>query len=166
MGTAFLGKWIRVEKHSRTQLQVAALPLRSRNGHAEVLLITSRETRRWVIPKGWTEARLKSSAQAAQEALEEAGLVGTISKRPIGTYSYRKVLTPDKSVPCVVAVFRLDVTAELDDWLERGQREKRWMPLATAASLVDEPELAALLLKVDTLQPASACPVGGTPVSG
>jgi 8-oxo-dGTP pyrophosphatase MutT (NUDIX family) len=126
--------------------QFAALPWRvGVNGRPEVLLLTSRETRRWVIPKGWPIKGLKPREVAAREAYEEAGLKGTISgKHPVGAYHYQKQL-PDAALLCEVRVFLLWVSEQLDDWPEKGQREARWMDVTEAADLVDEGGLAELV---------------------
>jgi 8-oxo-dGTP pyrophosphatase MutT (NUDIX family) len=126
--------------------QFAALPWRvGINGQPEVLLLTSRETKRWVIPKGWPIKGLKPREVAAREAYEEAGLRGVIiGKQPIGAYHYEKRL-PDKQLLCEVRVFLLRVSQQLDEWPEKGQREARWVDVAKAADLVDEGGLAELV---------------------
>ncbi len=126
--------------------QFAALPWR-RNaaGEVEVMLITSRETRRWVIPKGWPIKGKSSAKSAAREAFEEAGVSGKISKRPTGAYAYDKRLKNGRLQHVRVAVFPLEVEAEADAYPEAGQREKQWAPLVEAARMVDEPELMVLL---------------------
>jgi 8-oxo-dGTP pyrophosphatase MutT (NUDIX family) len=125
--------------------QFAALPLRWLGGRLQVLLITSRETRRWVIPKGWPMADLAPPDCAAREAFEEAGVEGNASTTPLGHYHYEKRLKNGGYRRCRVEVFALDVTRELDDWPEAGQRGRRWFDLAGAALAVEEAELAALI---------------------
>ena len=134
------------EPDREPRAQFAALPWR-RNaaGDLEVLLITSRETRRWVIPKGWPIKGSKSMKSAAQEAFEEAGLIGKIGKRPVGSYAYDKRLKNGRLQRVRVAVFPLQVEKEAEDYPELGQREKLWVTLTEAARLVDEPELMVLL---------------------
>jgi 8-oxo-dGTP pyrophosphatase MutT (NUDIX family) len=124
--------------------QYAALPWRI-NAGLEVMLISSRDTNRWVIPKGWPIPDLMPHESAAREAFEEAGIEGGIGTSPIGRYSYAKRLKAGKTVTCDVAVFAFRVARQLDDWPERGQRTIRWFPAAEAATLVEEPELAALM---------------------
>ena len=124
--------------------QVAALPFR-RGGDLEILLITSRETRRWVIPKGWPMADRSAAGAAAQEAFEEAGLRGSISKRPVGAYRYMKQRAKGEPVDCRVEVFPLEVETQAEDWPEKGQRELRWFSAPDAADAVDEPELRDLI---------------------
>jgi 8-oxo-dGTP pyrophosphatase MutT (NUDIX family) len=126
--------------------QFAALPWRrSATGGVEILLITSRETHRWVIPKGWPIKGKSSSKSAAQEAFEEAGVQGKISKRPVGSYAYDKRLKNGRLQHVRVAVFPLYVETEADAYLECGQREKLWLPPPEAARRVGEPELMVLL---------------------
>ena len=87
--------------------QIAALPFRFDDGQLRVMLITSRETRRWVIPKGWPMRGLKPHRAAEREAYEEAGLKGHIGKVAVGTYAYEKRLANGLAVPCEVSVFPL-----------------------------------------------------------
>ncbi len=127
-------------------IQFAALPFRIKSGNLQILLITSRESRRWVIPKGWPIPGLRPTEVAAREALEEAGLVGRImGKRSIGSYHYSKRLPDNREVFCRVKVFLLSVDHQLDDWPEKAQREYRWMTPQRAAHMVDERDLAEIL---------------------
>src|SRR5690606_26639954 len=123
---------------SKTRTQYAALPFRMTDDGLLVLLITSRETRRWVIPKGWPEKGLLPHELAAREAYEEAGIVGRVAESPVGSFHYDKQLSVKKAVPCVVDVYPLEVEKLLDEWPEKGQRERRWMSPAQAAMLVGE----------------------------
>ncbi|CAN7651697.1 NUDIX hydrolase [Phenylobacterium sp. LjRoot225] len=125
--------------------QAAALPWRCTDGgEVKVLLITSRQTRRWVIPKGWPIKGLKMPETAAREAFEEAGVEGEVSKKKLGIFHYEKRLGSGQ-VLLRVAVFALKVEAELEVWPEAEQREKLWTTCTAAAELVQETELAALL---------------------
>ena len=125
--------------------QVAALPVRrDENGALRVLLVTSRETRRYVIPKGWPWPGVKDHKAAAEEAREEAGIIGKIGKKPIGTYSYDK-RRGEGSIPIKVKVYLLVVEIELEAWPEQAQRRRVWVTPARAAASVDEPELAQLI---------------------
>lgn len=127
--------------------QFAALPYRRRTDDVdpEVMLITSRDTGRWVIPKGWLSEREAAWDCAAREAREEAGLVGEIHKRPVGSYHYKKLLDDGLPVWCTVEVFALAVAERLESWPEQGQRVGRWFSIEDAANAVDEPELGALI---------------------
>lgn len=125
--------------------QVGALPIkRDSKGAVRVLLVTSRETKRFVIPKGWPWPGVKDYKAAAEEAREEAGIKGKIGKKPIGTYTYDK-RRPTGTVPVRVKVFLLEVEKELDDWPEAKQRERTWFTMTKAAEAVAEPELAELI---------------------
>ncbi len=111
----------------------------------QVLLVTSRGTGRWVIPKGNIDPRLSPHAAAAMEAREEAGVIGALSPVPLGSYRYRKRRGSGASLMADVEVFPLAVSEELDSWKEQGERERRWFPLARAADVVDEPDLRDLI---------------------
>jgi ADP-ribose pyrophosphatase YjhB (NUDIX family) len=125
--------------------QYAALPYRRRvDGGIEVMLITSRETKRWIIPKGWPAPGLAPHDSAKNEAMEESGVVGRIGERSIGFYHYTKLVV-DAAVPCKVEVFPLEVETQLVSWLEEGQRDIRWFELQEASEAVQEPELSAII---------------------
>jgi 8-oxo-dGTP pyrophosphatase MutT (NUDIX family) len=133
--------------HGATQArrQGAALPVFGAGPALRVVLVTSRETRRWVIPKGWIEPHEAPHRGAAREALEEAGLVGEADPDPIGTYSYGKRRAGGVVTPVEVLVFRFRVARLLRQWPERLERERRLFTPEAAAALVQEPGLAALL---------------------
>lgn len=118
------------------------------------MLVSSRETRRWVLPKGWPMKGKKPHTVAATEALEEAGLLGKISKKPIGAYHYVKRMPNGAALDCEVEVFPFRVEKQRKNWRERDQRTTSWFAIADAAHLVDEPQLSALLLHF--AQPAPA----------
>ncbi len=110
-----------------------------------VLLITSRDTGRWVIPKGWPMRNRSEAEAAAREAWEEAGLRGAVSERPLGIYTYRKALTRGLAVSCVVRVYPLEAREMLRKFPETGQRRAKWFSQAKAASRVAEHDLATLI---------------------
>jgi len=124
--------------------QYAALPWRRAQG-LEILLITSRETRRWVIPKGWPMPGLSAAESAAQEAYEEAGIRGQMSAQAMGHYGYRKRLRGGAKKRFRVDVFAVEVTEVLDLWPEAHERARQWLSPQEALDLVEEPELAALI---------------------
>ena len=134
-------------KLSKRGRQCAALPLQERDGETHVLLVTSRETRRWVLPKGWTEKR-GGAKQAKQEAFEEAGIIGRVATKPIGAYAYPKRLDGGDTVTCDVEVYPLAVDRLLDEWPEMDQRERRWFTLPEAAMVVEEGGLVTLMLRL------------------
>jgi 8-oxo-dGTP pyrophosphatase MutT (NUDIX family) len=129
--------------------QYAALPYRrTADGAFEVLLVTSRETLRWIIPKGWPMKGRTPSATAAREALEEAGVVGRISKKPLGVYTYDKRLKSGDAVPCAVEVFPLEVRAQRKNWPEKDARSVGWFSPRQAERSVGEPELKKLIRRL------------------
>lgn len=129
--------------------QCAALCWRMEADAPQILLITSRDTGRWVVPKGWPMPGLSPARTAAREAFEEAGVRGTVDERSLGCFGYEKVLGQGAArglrVACVVAVFPLRVEGLEDDFPEAGQRQRAWFAPAEAAARVDEPDLARLL---------------------
>ena len=129
-------------------LQFAVLPWRiSARGTREVLLLTSRETHRWVVPKGWPMRGRKPAEVASQEAYEEAGLIGrVIGKRPLGNFHYAKRLAK-REVICEVRVFLFRVERQLDNWPEKGERESKWVDAKEAAALVEEGGLAEIIAR-------------------
>lgn len=126
-------------------MQFGALPYTYVEGQVVVLLATSRETRRWIIPKGWPMKGKSPSQTAAREAFEEAGIKGDIARAPIGSYEYGKRLRDGAIVACRVEVFPMRVKEQRRRWPEYGQRETAWFALEDAASAVQESDLAALI---------------------
>jgi 8-oxo-dGTP pyrophosphatase MutT (NUDIX family) len=129
----------------RSQGQVAALPWR-RGEAVEILLISSRETRRWVIPKGWPMKGLSGPKSAEREAFEEAGVEGAIADKPIGTYTYAKRARSGAIQTLSVEVFPMLVETERKNWPERNERVRRWASVDDAAAAVDEPELKQIIV--------------------
>ncbi len=127
------------------RVQVAALPWREAKDGVEVMLITSRDTGRWVLPKGWPEGSEALHEAAMREAAEEAGLRGSISDQESGRYFYGKCLKSGLEQRCEVHVFAMKVDSVEPKWPEKGQRIRKWFSPQTAASRVREPELAELL---------------------
>ncbi|EPX75767.1 NUDIX hydrolase [Salipiger mucosus] len=126
--------------------QIAALPLHwDKKGNLTVLMVTSRDTGRWVMPKGWEMDGKKPWAAAEIEALEEAGAKGYIGNQVLGTYRYDKVLDDGSVLPCKVRVYPMIVDKLKRRWKERHQRKRKWFTPKAAAKRVDEPELAELL---------------------
>ena len=124
--------------------QVASLPYRKHGKGVDVLLITSRETKRWVIPKGWPMTGKKDCDAAAAEAFEEGGIEGKISKKSIGAYHYvKRKKTGD--VECEVTVFPLEVNNLLRNWPEKAERRRKWFKAKEAAKRVNEEGLRAII---------------------
>lgn len=141
-GTFELAKLAKLDKH---RPQIAALCWRYHHGELEILLITSRDTGRWVIPKGWPMKGKADHEAAAQEAWEEAGVIGKVKKKPIGVFSYRKGMKTSKDVDCAVSVYPLKVDRLSSRFPEKGQRRRKWMSPRKAATKVREPLLQDLL---------------------
>ncbi|MBS9719371.1 NUDIX hydrolase [Tianweitania sp. BSSL-BM11] len=131
-------------KKGKTIRQVAVLPYRKRDGDLQVLLLTSRQTKRFVIPKGWPMKGLSDWEAAVVEAKQEAGLVGKVDDKPYGSYSYWKRLKTI-FIPVTVTVYGLRVTQELAEFREKDQRERAWVTPQQARMLVDEPHLISLI---------------------
>jgi len=126
--------------------QYAALCYRiTKKGNPKILLVTSRGTGRWVMPKGWPMDGRTAADTAAQEAWEEAGVRGTAIEQCLGQYSYQKWRDPAVQLPIVVMVYPVAVAGLVDEFPEQGQRERKWFSPAMAADNVQEPELARIL---------------------
>ncbi|USI74590.1 DUF47 family protein [Sphingomonas morindae] len=126
--------------------QIAALPYRiTADGRAEVMLITSRETRRWVVPKGNLIKGLAWHEAAAHEAFEEAGISGIPCPTAIGEYRYAKRRKNGTTRDVSVAVFPLAFVEQAEEWPEQDERETRWFSLSDAAAAIGEPDLARLI---------------------
>jgi 8-oxo-dGTP pyrophosphatase MutT (NUDIX family) len=112
----------------------------------EILLVTTRQSRRWIIPKGWPIKGLKPPKSAAREAFEEAGVRGHVGARSIGLFTYDKLLDETgMRVSCEVKVYPLLVKRQSEVWPEFAQRVVQWVDPSRAVSLIREPELKALV---------------------
>jgi len=127
--------------------QVAALPWRRHGGILEILLITTRTTKRWIVPKGWLETGLSQSESAAREALEEAGVIGEIGARPVGKFHYTKRRRTGEMLPVQVTLFPLEVMRQRRAYPEKHLRETRWCRVEEALAHISEPGLKRLVLK-------------------
>ncbi|MEO5758533.1 MAG: NUDIX hydrolase [Mesorhizobium sp.] len=138
-------KAVRKAKKGESIRQVAAIPFRlGANGDVEVMLVTSRTTRRFIVPKGWPMKGKSGRKAATIEAQEEAGVLGKTLKDPAGTYSYWKRLA-NRFVRVDVIVYLLAVTEELANWQEAKRRQRAWLTPSDAAMLIDEPDLSTLV---------------------
>lgn len=134
--------------------QVGALCVRRHDdGSCQVLLVTSRGTGRWIIPKGWKAKHLDDHEAAAREAAEEAGVSGKVTSKPIGNYTYFK-LDGATARALRVAVYVLLVSRIKDYWPEQGQRRRAWFDIREAVEKVQEPRLRALIKGLRELAPA------------
>lgn len=128
--------------------QFAALPYRVKDGSVQILLITSRGSGRWILPKGWPMHGATPAESAAIEAYEEAGIKGKASDRTLGFYVYQKRYDRE-TYPVVVAVFPVKVQKLLKEWPEHGQRNRKWVSQSKAAKLLAEPELRQIVKHFD-----------------
>lgn len=110
-----------------------------------MLLVTSRETRRWVVPKGNLIKGLDLHEAAAHEAYQEAGVQGIPCPTAIGEYRYQKRRRNGTTRNVTVAVFPLAVRSEAEEWPEQDERETQWFDLPAAAAAVDEPDLKQMI---------------------
>ena len=134
-------------RRPRKRSQVAALCYRkTAKGGKQILLITSRDQGRWIIPKGWPIEGLNDARAAKQEAWEEAGVSdGKVANQPIGTFDYQKRLNGGGEATCETQVFPLEVAKLAEKFPEASQRTRKWFSPKKAAQLVDEPELKDIL---------------------
>ena len=129
--------------------QFGALCWRRRGDEIQVLLVTSRRRKRWIILKGWPQDRATPVKAAMTEAWEEAGVEGKAKATCLGIFSYDKTVTARQVTPCVVAIFPMRVRKLRRDFPEASQRKRKWFSQAKASTLVSEPELAAIIRRFD-----------------
>lgn len=129
--------------------QFAALCYRIRKGKVQVLLITSRTRKRWIVPKGWPMDGKTPAESAAVEAWEEAGVRGVSDGRCLGVFSYSKETGEHGALPCLAMVFAIEVQDLAKTYPEVAERKRRWVTRKEAAKLVDEPELSRILRDFD-----------------
>lgn len=129
--------------------QFAALCYRYQRDKLRLMLITSRKTGRWIIPKGWPIDGKTPAGSALQEAWEEAGIIGRCDDLCLGIFSYRKYFEEADGLPCVAMVYPVRVRQVEDRYPEAGQRKRKWVSRNRAAKMVAEPELARILRDFD-----------------
>lgn len=129
--------------------QFAALCYRIKRGKLQILLVTSRGSKRWIVPKGWPMEGKTPAESARQEAWEEAGVTGKPDGNCLGVYSYAKDLGDMDDLPCLAMLYPVAVKSLAKRYPERGQRRRRWVSRKRAAKMVAEPELAQLILDFD-----------------
>lgn len=138
-----------VGQKTDVRTQFGALCYRIKRKKPEALLVTSRTTKRWIIPKGWPIDG-KTPAQVAEiEAWEEAGVKGVSDGWCLGIFSFRKDTEDLGSLPCVAMVFAIRVMELSETYPESEERKRRWVSRKKAARRVDEPELARILRDFD-----------------
>lgn len=128
------------------RVQVAAICYQGEGADCKILMITSRETKRWILPKGWPIDGLAADAAAAQEAWEEAGVkAANIAPEPLGAYDYNKRLDSGATVQCTTQVYAIEVDHLEDQFPEADERSRKWVDAQQAAKMVDEPGLQTIL---------------------
>ena len=129
--------------------QYAALCYRIVNDKIRVLLITSRGTKRWIVPKGWPMAKKDPHEAALQEAAEEAGVIGRAWSDPLGQYTYMKLMPDGSEIPCIGLLFPVRVRLLKAEYPEANERDRKGFSRKKAARKVDEPDLAGLIRDFD-----------------
>ena len=144
-------KSVRSEEQQKTETraQFAALCYRKKKKNIKILLVTSRRTGRWTIPKGWLANGFTPQQSALKEAYEEAGVRGKLPATCIGHFWYRKNMDHGTSIPCIVAVFPVEVDKVLDRFPECKSRKRKWFNRNKAARLVAEPSLLQIIQAFD-----------------
>lgn len=127
-------------------LQVAALCMRGTGEHREVLLVTTRGSGRWILPKGWPMPGRTLAEAAEQEAWEEAGVRGRAAPDPLGRFPAHKTIGRGLGMRALVQVHEVEVESVQDIFPEAGQRRRKWARPAEAARMVDETWLREILL--------------------
>lgn len=142
---------VQLEDNSKRDVrtQFGAICWRPHPTGIQILLVTSRRSRRWIIPKGWPVDQATPAEFAQTEAWEEAGVEGKAAPVCLGIFSYSKELDPGETLPCIVAVFPLKVKKLRTTYPEKADRRRKWFSQKKAAKLVDEPELATMIRNFD-----------------
>ncbi|SFR32763.1 8-oxo-dGTP pyrophosphatase MutT, NUDIX family [Yoonia tamlensis] len=135
---------LRAGRKTDVRAQFAALCWRLRDGNVEICLVTTRNSGRWILPKGWPIHKQTPADSAAIEAYEEAGIRGDAIDRCLGAYSYVKPLKSGEA-PIIVMVYPVRVRKELRKWPERGQRKRKWFSPKKAAKKLQEPALQQIV---------------------
>ena len=133
--------------NNKVYKQIGALCFKIEEKKLKILLVKSRRSKRWVIPKGWKLATMNSRMSVAVEAWEEAGVQGKVSKRPVGFYHYRKSDKNASFFSCEVKVYSLNVLKLKKKFPEMSERKSKWFSCKDASMMVDEPELKKIILK-------------------
>jgi 8-oxo-dGTP pyrophosphatase MutT (NUDIX family) len=128
------------------RVQYAALPYRPKGAAGtEVMLVTSRGRQRWIIPKGWPHTGRAPCDSAAREAFEEAGVLGLVGRRSLGSFRYKKRLKKGRVALCDVHVFPLNVARQRQQWPEKNQRDIKWVSVKEAAATVQNVRLREII---------------------
>ena len=146
-------RMLTVEAGETTLCQAGVIACKDDGGKTKVLLITSRDTGRWIVPRGNIRPGSTPAKSAKNEAYEEAGIKGTIvGPRPLGFYRYLKILDTERTLAARVEVYLLNVTEQLKKWPEKGERRRSWVSINEAIGLVEESGIAVLLRRLTELE--------------
>ena len=140
---------------TEVRTQFGGLCYRMRDGEPDILLVTSRGSGRWIIPKGWPMPGLTPTEMVLKEAWEEAGVTGRVTGGCLGVFSYTKDVGDGQMLPVVAMLYPVEVKALASDFPEAGQRRRKWMSRKKAMKLVREPELARMIRDFDPHRTAS-----------
>lgn len=135
-----------LQKETGARLQYGALCYKLTRKGVQVLLVTSRDTGRWLLPKGWPIDGLTPALSAAREARDEGGVKGVVREECIGLVRYNKLMPDQTAIACIIAIFPLRVQNLARRYREMNQRQRKWLTPEQAAALVQEPDAAALFL--------------------
>ena len=141
------------DRATRRPLQTGVIPWRRTSGGVEILLITSRSSGKWIIPKGWPMLFRSLADAAAREAYEEAGVRGRITPEPLGRIDAPKTYRLAGTIDWLLVVYALEVTQELASWTEQHQRRREWFSVTEAAHRVRPKALAPLIAALPSLVP-------------
>jgi 8-oxo-dGTP pyrophosphatase MutT (NUDIX family) len=130
-----------------SHVQYAALPWRPADGAIEILLVTTLKTRQWIVPKGWPVAGCTPGESAASEALEEAGVLGEVEAKSVGSFFYQKRRKSGEVTPCRVDVYPMRVVSQRRAWAEKRARETRWCTPEEAMARISDPGLRRLIAR-------------------
>jgi 8-oxo-dGTP pyrophosphatase MutT (NUDIX family) len=147
-----------IETSTVEKRQAAAVPYRyDEAGKPEVLLVTSRRQKRWILPKGDVSRGMHGHLAAANEAFEEGGVLGQIDHEPVAQYTQRKRLPTGSPITLTILAYPLYVNTELRTWPETAVRTRKWMPVSQALNAVNDDQisgvLTALILRLAAQQP-------------
>lgn len=137
---------LRTAQKTEVRTQFAALCYRLRKDQVQICLVTTRRTGRWILPKGWPISGKTGGETALQEAWEEAGVKqGKVDAAPVGAFQTVKRYNSGQQVPCEMQVYAVKVKDVANDYPEADKRERKWVPVARAAEIVDEDGLRDIL---------------------
>lgn len=102
----------------------------------EVLMVSSPTRHDLVFPKGGWDNDESVHEAACREALEEAGVRGTLNERELGVWEFRsKSRQYSLEGGCRGYMFAMEVTEELDIWPEQENHGRKWLSIIEAFRL-------------------------------